>query len=60
MYTSGLERLCKLALACHSYASTGDFAKVRSYSHRLSGLLDAIEELDVGAFAPYYRVHTTG
>lgn len=54
MYTAGLERLCKLALACHSYASTGEFIKVREYSHRLSGLLSAIEDLDMSAFAPYY------
>ncbi|MDT0181447.1 hypothetical protein Q9S36_14790 [Microbacterium sp. ARD31] len=54
MYTSGLERLCKLALACHGFATTGEFPKVRKYSHKLSGLLKAIEDLDMSAFKPYY------
>jgi len=53
MYTSGLERLCKLALACHGYATTGEFVKVKKYSHKLSGLLDAVEQLDMSAFKPY-------
>lgn len=54
MYTSGLERLCKLALACHSFASTGAFIKVRKYSHRLSDLLTALEELDLKSFESYH------
>lgn len=54
MYTSGLERLCKLALACHGYATTGEFPEVRKYSHRLSGLLDAVGQLDTSAFRPYH------
>lgn len=54
MYTSGLERLCKLTLACHGYVTTGKFPSLRSYSHRLSCLLDAIEELDMSAFKPYH------
>ncbi|WP_426736972.1 hypothetical protein [Plantibacter sp. 2H11-2] len=57
MYTSGLERLCKLALACHGFASTGTFAPVRKYSHHLSKLLDALEKLDLAnleAFHPEY------
>lgn len=53
-YTSGLERLCKLALACHGFATTGEFPKTRKFSHKLSGLLDAIEQLDMSAFEAYY------
>ncbi len=44
-YTSGLERLCKLTLACESFTRTGTFAPVRKYSHKLTTLLDAIAEL---------------
>lgn len=46
MYTSGLERLCKLTLACYGFLDTGEFSKVRKYSHGLSSLLDAVEALD--------------
>ncbi len=52
LYTSGLERLCKLALACHGLAQNGEFRNVRQFSHRLSNLLDAIEQLDLDRFAP--------
>lgn len=44
-YTSGLERLCKLALACDGFLKTGSFASVRNYSHKIGPLLDAIEKL---------------
>jgi len=44
-YTSGLERLCKLALACDGFLKTGSFASVRSYSHKIGPLLDAIGKL---------------
>lgn len=53
MYTSGLERLCKLALACHGFAATGQFPKTRRFSHGLSGLLNAVEDLDMSTFKPY-------
>lgn len=59
MYTSGLERLCKLALACHGFLSTGAFTEVRRYSHRLSELLHALEDLDmrqVNSLHPDYLV----
>lgn len=46
-YTSGLERLCKLALACHGFLKTGSFTPVRKYSHRLTELLDALGSLDL-------------
>lgn len=44
-YSSGLERLCKLAIACSEYAATGEFPKLRSYSHRIGNLLAAVEAL---------------
>lgn len=57
MYTSGLERLCKLALACHGFVGTGEFASVRRYSHRLSELLAALEALDLEPFASSGHAH---
>lgn len=51
LYTSGLERLCKLALACHGLAQDGEFRNVRRFSHRLSDLFTAIEQLDLSRFA---------
>ena len=57
LYTSGLERLCKLALACHGFVATGEFSNVRNYSHRLSNLLSALEELDTSqldSLNPHY------
>lgn len=53
MYTSGLERLCKLALACHGYATKGTFPNLRTYSHKLSNLLEAVEQLNMSAFESY-------
>jgi hypothetical protein len=44
-YSSGLERLCKLAIACNVYAATGEFPNLRSYSHKIRNLLDAVGEL---------------
>lgn len=44
-YSSGLERLCKLAIACNGYASTGQFPRLRDYSHKIGKLLDAVEAL---------------
>lgn len=44
-YSSGLERLCKLAIACNGYATNGVFPNLRSYSHRIGELLDAVEQL---------------
>ena len=44
-YSSGLERLCKLAIACNKYATTGEFPNLRSYSHRIGNLLDSVEAL---------------
>jgi hypothetical protein len=59
LYTSGLERLCKLALACHGLAHDGEFRNVRQFSHRLSNLLDAIEQLDLGRFASRHDAYLT-
>lgn len=44
-YSSGLERLCKLAIACNGYAATGEFPRLRGYSHKIGDLLDAVGEL---------------
>lgn len=44
-YTSGLERLCKLTLACEGFIRTGTFTPVKSYSHKLTALLDKIAGL---------------
>jgi hypothetical protein len=51
-YSSGLERLCKLAIACHGYATTGEFPKVRKYSHKIGDLLDAVEKLSPPRSSP--------
>lgn len=45
-YSSGLERLCKLAIACNKYAAKGEFPRLRSYSHKIGDLLDAVEGLN--------------
>lgn len=50
-YTSGLERLCKLALACHGFLEKGSFARVRAYSHQITVLFDALEALDLSHIA---------
>lgn len=47
MYTSGLERLCKLTLACYGFLETGEFGKVCKYSHGLTDLVNAVEALDL-------------
>lgn len=44
-YSSGLERLCKLAIACNGYARNGVFPNLKNYSHRIGQLLDAVEQL---------------
>lgn len=45
-YSSGLERLCKLAIACNEYVATGEFPKnLSKYSHKTGKLLDAVEAL---------------
>ncbi len=51
-YSSGLERLCKLAIACNGYATTGEFPKVRKYSHKIGNLLDAVEKLSPPPSSP--------
>ena len=51
-YSSGLERLCKLAIACNGYATTGEFPKVRKYSHKIGDLLDAVEKLSPPPSSP--------
>jgi hypothetical protein len=46
-YSSGLERLCKLAIACNTYAATGEFPKLKKFNHKIGTLLD-----EVGALTP--------
>lgn len=46
-YSSGLERLCKLAIACAEYVANGKFPELRRYSHKTGQLLDAVEALKV-------------
>lgn len=45
-FTSGLERLCKLTIACHGFALNGRFPDVRKFNHKLDELLDSVEGLD--------------
>lgn len=44
-YSSGLERLCKLAIACNEFAASGEFPKLIKYNHKIGKLLDAVEAL---------------
>lgn len=46
-YTSGLEHLRKLVLACDGFMKEGSFSPVRGYSHRIDELLDAVGSLDL-------------
>lgn len=46
-YVTGLERLCKLTIACHGFLATGGFSSMKKYGHRIGGLLDAVESLDL-------------
>lgn len=46
-YTSGLERLCKLTIACDGFVNNGEFPPVRAFSHKIADLLDAVEALKV-------------
>lgn len=48
-FTSGLERLCKLTIACHGYVRDGVFPPLRQFGHSIGGLLDAVEDLDLGS-----------
>ncbi len=49
-YTSGLERLRKLVLACDGFMKEGSFSPVRGYSHRIDELLDAVGSLDLSGY----------
>jgi hypothetical protein len=59
MYTSGLERLYKLALACHRFARTGAFTSVKKYGHQLSKLTDALDGLDMTGFNSFHPEYLT-
>jgi hypothetical protein len=45
-YTSGLERLGKLAFSCQTYLDKGSFPPVKSLSHKLEKISEKIEALD--------------
>lgn len=45
-YTSGLERLCKLAISCYGYVSDGKFSEFKT-NHDLEKLLIKVESLDL-------------
>ncbi|MCB5280319.1 hypothetical protein [Arthrobacter sp. ES1] len=44
-YSSGLERLCKLAIACNGYAANGKFHEVKKFGHKIGSLLDEVGSL---------------
>lgn len=46
-YSSGLERLGKLALSCYGFVVDGKFTKVSGISHDIVKLLDELEALDL-------------
>lgn len=50
-YVTGLERLCKLTIACHGYLATGAFSSVKPFGHKIGSLLDAVESLDLSVVA---------
>ena len=54
-YTSGLERLSKLTIACHGFATAGVFPALRAYGHKISDLLDAVERLDLSTMPTLHR-----
>lgn len=62
-YASGLERLCKLAIACHTFLATGEFPRTKGFSHRIGGLLQAVEALnsipDRSTFSSRYLTRPT-
>lgn len=55
-YTSGLERLCKLTIACHGFVAAGTFPPLRPFGHKIGELLDGVEHLDLSEIP---RLHTT-
>lgn len=51
-YSSGLERLCKLAIACNGYAAAGEFPRLRDFNHRIGDLLNTVESLPLPPSGP--------
>lgn len=45
-YTSGLERLGKLAFSCQTYLNTGNFPPVKPLSHKLQKIAEHVNSLD--------------
>ena len=50
-YTSGLERLCKLTIACHGFVTSGTFPRLKSFSHRILTLLDRVDSLNIAGLS---------
>jgi hypothetical protein len=57
-YTSGLERLCKLTVACHGFVATGTFPTLRPFGHQIGSLLDAVEGLDLSKIPVLHKSPT--
>lgn len=55
-FTTGLERLCKLAIVCNGYLLDGHFPNVRQYSHKLATLLDRVGQLQKAEAVNSYPV----
>ncbi|GAA3707615.1 hypothetical protein GCM10022204_26940 [Microlunatus aurantiacus] len=56
-YTSGLERLCKLTIACHGFVATGTFPALKPFGHKIGGLLDAVQHLDLSTLSKASEIH---
>lgn len=46
-YTSGLERLCKLTIACYGCVTSGTFPSVKKYNHKIGKLIDGVQGLNL-------------
>ncbi|HBT96446.1 MAG TPA: hypothetical protein DEB25_01750 [Desulfobulbaceae bacterium] len=50
-FTSGLERLCKLAISVHNFCLNNEFPNLRKLSHNIKDILDQLEKCDMTSFA---------
>ncbi|MBM7491931.1 hypothetical protein JOD64_003153 [Micromonospora luteifusca] len=48
-FTTGLERLAKLTVSANHFRLHGEYPKVSKYSHAVTRLLDAVEDLDISS-----------
>ena len=49
-FTSGIERLCKLAISCYKYYTEDHFPDLRHYSHKVTSLMGGLAVLDFKQF----------